>query len=103
MTRRDIDTPDIQAIAKTGFASLKAASYMLLRVVENQVRAPVVARSCSRQYARPAEVKKILELEEENSVDTYQIAFTAAGLRKLGVDRIDHAALLAGIRRRHGR
>jgi deferrochelatase/peroxidase EfeB len=86
MMRRDIDTKDIQAIAKTGFGSLKAASYMLLRVVE-----PHSARRWLRDLApaslvKPSDVKKTIEIEENNSVDTYQIAFTAAGLRKLGID-----------------
>ncbi len=86
MTRRDIDTKDIQAIAKTGFGALKAASYMLLRVVE-----PHSARRWLRDLApaslvKPSDVKKTIEIEEKNSVDTYQIAFTAVGLRKLGID-----------------
>jgi deferrochelatase/peroxidase EfeB len=74
MTRRDIDTSDIQAIAKTGFGSLRAASYMLLRVVE-----PSAARQWLRVLA-PASIA-------DGRVDeTYQIAFTAAGLRQLGVE-----------------
>jgi deferrochelatase/peroxidase EfeB len=73
MTRRDIDTSDIQAIVKTAFGSLNAASYMLLRVVE-----PSAARQWLRALA-PASVAN-------GHVDeAYQIAFTAAGLRELGV------------------
>jgi deferrochelatase/peroxidase EfeB len=73
MTRRDIDTSDIQAIAKTAFSSLNAASYMLLRVVE-----PSAARQWLRVLA-PASVAN-------GHVDeAYQIAFTAAGLREIGV------------------
>src|ERR1700712_2477872 len=86
MTRRDIDTADIQAIAKTGFGSLKAASYMLLRVVEPDAARRWLRDLAPASLAKPADVKKTLEIEEKNSVDTYQIAFTAAGLRKLGVD-----------------
>jgi deferrochelatase/peroxidase EfeB len=74
MTRRDIDTRDMQAIVKTAFGSLNAASYMLLRVVE-----PAAARQWLRALA-PASVA-------DGRVDeAYQVAFTAAGLRKLGVD-----------------
>jgi deferrochelatase/peroxidase EfeB len=73
MTRRDIDTGDIQAIAKTAFGSLGAASYMLLRVVE-----PSAARQWLRGLA-PA------SLANGRVKETYQVAFTAAGLRKLGV------------------
>jgi deferrochelatase/peroxidase EfeB len=75
MTRRDIDTSDIQAIVKTAFGSLNAASYMLLRVVE-----PSAARQWLRALA-PASIAN-------GRVDeTYQIAFTAAGLRELGVKK----------------
>ena len=74
MTRRDIDTSDIQAIVKTAFGSLNAASYMLLRVVE-----PSAARRWLRALA-PA------SLADGRVDEAYQIAFTAAGLRKLGVD-----------------
>jgi deferrochelatase/peroxidase EfeB len=85
MTRRDIDTSDIQAIAKTGFASLKAASYMLLRVGDSGAARRWLRDLAPARLAKPADVKKALEIEEKN-VDTYQVAFTAAGLRKLGVD-----------------
>jgi deferrochelatase/peroxidase EfeB len=85
MTRRDIDTADIQAIVKTAFDSLKGASYMLLRVVE-----PHAARQWLRDLAparlkRPEELKKKIDSENEDAEDTYQIAFTASGLRALGV------------------
>lgn len=86
MTRRDIDTSDIQAIAKTGFVSLKAASYMLLRVGESDAARRWLRDLAPACLAKPADVKKTVEIEEKNRVDTYQIAFTAAGLRKLGVD-----------------
>lgn len=86
MTRRDINTEDIQAIAKTGFVSLKAASYMLLRVGESAAARRWLRDLAPTSLAKPIDVKKTLEIEEKNRVDTYQIAFTAAGLRKLGVD-----------------
>jgi deferrochelatase/peroxidase EfeB len=89
MTRRDIDTSDIQAIAKTGFVSLKAASYMLLRVGE-----PSAARQWLRGLA-PAIVRRSNDNETDETRDaekvsdekTCQIAFTAAGLRELGVEK----------------
>jgi deferrochelatase/peroxidase EfeB len=73
MTRRDIDTADIQAIAKTAFASLNAASYMLLRVVE---------ASAARQWLRALAPASVANGRVE---EAYQIAFTAAGLRELGL------------------
>jgi deferrochelatase/peroxidase EfeB len=86
MTRRDIDTSDIQAIAKTGFASLTAASYMLLRVGDSGAARRWLRDLAPARLAKPADVKQTLEIEEKSSVDTYQIAFTAAGLCKLGVN-----------------
>jgi deferrochelatase/peroxidase EfeB len=77
MTRREIDTGDIQAIVKTAFDSLRGASYMLLRVGE-----PHAARRWLRDLA-PASLAR---LSTERVEETYQIAFTAAGLRVLGVD-----------------
>ena len=93
MTRRDIDKSDIQAIAKTGFRSLAAASYVLLRVVE-----PSAARQWLRGLA-PAIVKRsnnnndtddteeTSDAEKETDDKACQIAFTAAGLRELGVEK----------------
>src|SRR4051812_40974659 len=86
MTRRDIDTGDIQAIAKTGFALLTAASYMLLRVVEPNAARRWLRGLAPASLAKPSEVKTILDLEKKTGVETYQIAFTAAGLRKLEVN-----------------
>jgi deferrochelatase/peroxidase EfeB len=74
MTRRDIDTKDIQAIVKTAFGSLNAANYMLLRVVD-----PSAARRWLRALAPASLADGLVD-------EAYQIAFTAAGLRKLGVE-----------------
>jgi deferrochelatase/peroxidase EfeB len=83
MTRRDIDTNDIQAIVKAGFESLTAASYMLLRVGE-----PHPARQWLRSLA-PTRLADLSSDGMKKRVDeTYQIAFTASGLLALGVDRI---------------
>src|SRR5437868_14311494 len=79
MMRGDIDSDDIQAIAKTAFDSLKGASYVLLRVVD-----PPAARRWLRDLA-PA---RLADLGGgKKVVQTCQIAFTAAGLLALGVDK----------------
>ena len=75
MTRRDIDTKDIQAIVKTAFGSLNAASYMLLRVVE---------ASAARQWLRALTPASVADGRVD---EAYQVAFTAAGLRELGVNK----------------
>src|SRR5580698_1721091 len=79
--RSEIDSSDVQAIAWTGFDSLKGASYMLLRVSE-----PRAARQWLRGLA-PASLGDLLVDGMKRKIDeTCQIAFTAAGLRALGVD-----------------
>lgn len=82
MTRRDIDTSDIQALVKAGFESLAAASYMLLRVGEPQG---------ARQWLRSLAPTKLADLSSNGAKkrvgEAYQIAFTAPGLLALGVDR----------------
>jgi deferrochelatase/peroxidase EfeB len=75
--RPEIDAADIQAIARTAFGSLRSARYMLLRVVE-----PNAARQWLRSLA-PASLAQ-LPLKEA-APEISQIAFTAAGLRELGV------------------
>ena len=86
MTRRDIDTADIQAIAKTGFGSLTAASYVLLRVVESGAARRWLRGLAPTSLAKPSDVKTTLDVEKTTGTETYQLAFTAAGLRELGVD-----------------
>jgi deferrochelatase/peroxidase EfeB len=77
MTRREIDKADIQAIAKTAFDSLKGASYMLLRVGEPQA---------ARRWLRDLAPASLADISAGRVDETCQIAFTAAGLRALGVD-----------------
>src|SRR5664279_2352001 len=77
MTRREIDKADIQAIAKTAFDSLKGASYMLLRVGEPQA---------ARRWLRDLAPASLAQLSAGHVDETCQIAFTAAGLRALGVE-----------------
>jgi deferrochelatase/peroxidase EfeB len=79
--RPEVDSSDVQAIAWTAFDSLKGASYMLLRVAE-----PHAARQWLRGLA-PASLGDLLVDGVTRKIDeTFQIAFTAAGLRALGVD-----------------
>jgi deferrochelatase/peroxidase EfeB len=80
MMRSDIDGGDIQAIAKTAFDSLKSASYLLLRVVD-----PPAARRWLRGLA-PARLADVGR-GKKKVTQTSQIAFTAAGLLALGVDK----------------
>jgi deferrochelatase/peroxidase EfeB len=77
MTRREIDKADIQAIARTAFDSLKGASYMLLRVVEPQA---------ARRWLRDLGPASLATLTAGRIEETCQVAFTAAGLRALGLD-----------------
>ena len=88
MIRPEVDRSDVQAIAWTAFGSLKGASYVLLRVIE-----PHGTRQWLRGLAPAslhdlsvADVKKNVEGVKKNGGETYQIAFTAAGLLALGID-----------------
>jgi deferrochelatase/peroxidase EfeB len=75
--RREIDAADIQAIARTAFNSLKAARYMLLRVVEP---------NAGRQWLRSLAPTSLAQLPlKDDAAEIFQIAFTAEGLRALGV------------------
>src|SRR5437762_10420178 len=76
--RWDIDIADIQAIAWSAFDSLKGARYMLLRVHEAGV---------ARQWLRsltPTSLGKLYG-DDKRQTEVIQVAFTAAGLRALGV------------------
>src|SRR3954453_22670637 len=87
MTRRDIDGSDIQAIAKTAFAALPAASYILLRV-EDAHAARQWLRGLTPASIKPAHVLKQQKVGRSDAGDhTYQVAFTAKGLCKLGIGR----------------
>src|SRR5690242_8408370 len=74
--RREIDASDIQAIARSGFGSLKAARYLLLRVAE---------RDTARQWLHSLAPASVAQLPFKDEQQICQIAFTAAGLRALGV------------------
>jgi deferrochelatase/peroxidase EfeB len=78
--RSEIDAGDIQAIARTAFASFKSARYLLLRI-DN----PAATRRWLRGLA-PASVAEVYENSPtENNTEIYQIALTATGLCKLGI------------------
>jgi deferrochelatase/peroxidase EfeB len=79
--RRDIDVNDIQAIVWSGFDSLKGARYMMLRVSD--------ARA-ARQWLGKLRTASLGDLYDEEGVNRHckeiiQVAFTATGLRELGV------------------
>jgi deferrochelatase/peroxidase EfeB len=76
MTRRDVDEADIQAIVRSGFRSLRGASYLLLRVID----APA-----ARRWLGGLKPAAVADLGLGHIEQTIQIAFTAAGLRALGV------------------
>jgi deferrochelatase/peroxidase EfeB len=73
--RRDVDAADIQAIAKSAFGSLKAARYMLLRVSDADT---------ARQWLGSLAPASVADLPVKHQ-KICQIAFTAAGLRAVGV------------------
>ena len=76
MFRRDVDRPDIQAFAYTGFGSLSGAAYLFLRVVD----AP-----SARDFLGRLEIASVEDLERARIVEVTQCAMTAAGFRALGV------------------
>ena len=81
MTRRDVDSADIQAIAKTAFGSLTGTSYLLLRVAD--------ARA-ARTWLSGLRPTSLADLAPDGVpaqiAEATQVAFTAAGLRALGVE-----------------
>jgi deferrochelatase/peroxidase EfeB len=81
MTRADVDTADIQAIARTAFGSLTGASYLLLRVAD--------ARA-ARAWLGGLRPTSLADLSaggiRGRLPEATQVAITAAGLRALGVD-----------------
>ncbi len=80
MIRRDVERPDIQALAYTGFGSLAGAAYLLLRVVD----APAARRFLGGLgFATIADIQT--DLGPARLAEATQCAVTAAGLRALGV------------------
>ena len=81
MMRADLDSADIQAIARTAFGALTGASYLLLRVADARAARPWLGglRPASLADLSPAGVRVRLS-------EATQVAITAAGLRALGVE-----------------
>jgi deferrochelatase/peroxidase EfeB len=79
VTRGTVDPRDIQAIARTAFDSLNGAAYILLRVAD-----PAAARAWLRGQ-EPACVADV-GADKPPIEETVQIAFTASGLRALGIE-----------------
>ena len=77
MFRRDVERPDIQAFAYTGFGSLSGAAYLFLRVVD----AP-----SARGFLGGLRIASIEDLEQAKLAEATQCAITAAGLRALRVE-----------------
>lgn len=71
------EAADIQALVKTGFGSLDGAAYVLLRIAD-----PAAARN----WLRGLEIASVAAIEAAKLNSALQIAFTAAGLRRLGLD-----------------
>src|SRR3984957_19633626 len=77
MLRRDVERPDIQAFAYTGFGSLSGAAYLLMRVVD---------ASSARGFLGGLRIASVEDLEQAKLAEATQCALTAAGLRAPGVD-----------------
>jgi deferrochelatase/peroxidase EfeB len=77
MTRRDVETDDIQALARTGFGSLTGACYLLMRVVD---------AAAARRWLGALKPTSIAELKGGEVGEATQVAFTASGLRALGLE-----------------
>ncbi len=81
MTRLDIDRADIQAIARTGFAPLSGATYLLFRVID---------ASSARRWLGGLTPTSVADLGPEGMrtrvAEATQVAITAAGLRALGLE-----------------
>ncbi len=81
MTRLDVDRTDIQAIARTAFAPLTGASYLLLRVTDPQE---------ARRWLGDLRPTRLADLTSDGMraaiPEATQVAITAAGLAALGVD-----------------
>ena len=80
MTRPDVESADIQAIARTAFSPLTGATYLLFRVVD---------ASAARRWLGALRPTSVADLGPEGArtpvTEATQVAITAAGLRALGV------------------
>src|SRR6267143_7252653 len=82
MTQSEVDYSDVQGLVRFGYKLMKEASYVLLRVKNV---------AAVRSWLRTAPVTSAVVTDPPPST-AMQIAFTAAGLKALGVP----ASVLAG-------
>src|SRR5688572_22792099 len=75
MTQADIDFGDVQGLVRFGFGRMTQASYALLRVRDV---------AAARAWLRSAPITTAVTMQPPPST-AMQVAFTAAGLRALGV------------------
>jgi deferrochelatase/peroxidase EfeB len=82
MTQSEVDYSDVQGLVRYGYGLMKEASYFLLRVKDV---------AAARSWLRAAPVTSALAMNPPPSI-AMQVAFTATGLKALGVP----ASVLAG-------
>ena len=83
---------DIQGLVRAGYGSLKEAIYLLLRVRD---------RAAAKAWLASAPVTSVADMRSRLQ-EARHLAFTAAGLRALGVGQSIVEAVLARIRVGHG-
>ncbi|WP_209347643.1 hypothetical protein [Pontixanthobacter sp. CEM42] len=84
MTERAKDeAADIQGLVRTGYGSLKAARYILLRIEDS---------NAAKQWLSSLHFTSVQDCRESKQNQALQIAFTAAGLAQLGLnaDALEH-------------
>jgi Dyp-type peroxidase family len=79
MTQNDFDYSDVQGLVRFGYAKMRAASYALLRVKDPAVARSWLGAACAAGRVTTAETMK------PPPPTAMQVAFTAAGLKALGV------------------
>lgn len=71
------EAADIQGLVRTGYGSLKGARYLLLRIGDAER---------ARPWLRSLSITTVEDCRSRRQEQALQIAFTAEGLRKLGLD-----------------
>ena len=94
MFRRDVDRPDIQAFAYTGFGSLSGAAYLFLRVVD----AP-----SARGFLGGLRIASIEDLEQSEARRGDAMRDDRRRPEGARRRRIRRPAIQSGVRRGHGR
>ncbi len=89
MKESAVDYADVQGLVRFGYGKMKEASYALLRVKN---------ATAARSWLRTAAITNATEMNPPPST-AMQIAFTADGLKALGVPRFCRCWFLAGISR----